>query len=515
MPPGRRGATAGGRYSPSGWTRRPRRFAMAADEHSHPRRDAPDAPDDASTATAVGPPATGLLVIHGGDVVTMNDAREVLVGGAVAIDGDTIVAVGGTADLLARFPDAARFDAAGTVVTPGLVDAHQHLTADPLVRCCIPDRIDSATAIGEWAVPLHAALRPVDDELAATLAAVEAVSNGVTTIVEAGTIAHHEAVAVALRTVGVRATLGVWGWDVGDGPHVAPVADVLDRQRAVVEAYRDDPLLDGWVTLVGHDLATDELLGGAADLARDLGTSMTMHLSPTSADVASYVARTGHRPVRHLAELGVLGSELLLAHAVWIDDEEVELLLSSGTAVAACPWAYLRLGQGVSRHGRHGELVRRGGRVALGCDSGNAGDAIDVLRAAAAFVGLARDADCDPLALGADTAFALATIDGARAIGMGDRIGSLEAGKRADVVVHRTDTPAWTPRGDTALQLVWGTDGRTVRDVWVAGRRVLADGRVTTVDVDAVAAVAADRRRALLAETGLTPMPVWPHLDGR
>jgi 5-methylthioadenosine/S-adenosylhomocysteine deaminase len=200
---------------------------------------------------------------------------------------------------------------------------------------------------------------------------------------------------------------------------------------------------------------------------------------------------------------------------VWLDDAEVDLVLATGTAIAYCPWAYLRLGQGASGRGRHAEIVERGGRVALGCDAVNAADSIDILRTAALAAGLARDARTDPTRFGAHQVFELATIAGAEAIGMAGRVGSLEVGKQADVVVHRTDTAGWRPRGDVGLQLVWGTDGRSVRDVFVAGRRVVADGRVTTVDVDALAADASERQAALLARAGITVPHPWPHLDAR
>ena len=197
-------------------------------------------------------------------------------------------------------------------------------------------------------------------------------------------------------------------------------AEVLDRQRALIEKFPSGGRVEGWVTLVGHDLASDELLAGAADLARELGTGMTMHLSPTSSDPERYLERTGRRPVAHLDRLGVLGSHLLIGHGVWLDDEEVELILASDTAIAYCPWAYLRLGQGVFANGRHAEIVERGGRVALGCDAGNAGDAIDILRVAALAAGIARDARLDATRFGAHEVFELATIAGARAIGMGE-----------------------------------------------------------------------------------------------
>jgi 5-methylthioadenosine/S-adenosylhomocysteine deaminase len=452
-------------------------------------------------------------ILAHGDVVTMNASRDVLLGGAVVFDETAIVAVGRTSTLLAEHPDAVVHDASGCVVTPGMVNAHQHFTGDPLVRSCIPDLLPPGASIFQWSVPLHGEHTGDDDELSATLCAVESLRNGVTTVVEAGTVAHPERVAAGMVTAGVRGTIGTWGWDIEVGPFTAPCDEVLDRQRAVVERFPAGGLVEGWVTLVGHDLASDDLLAGASNLARELGTSMTMHLSPTSSDPERYLERTGKRPIVHLDALGALGRHLLLAHGVWLDDAEIELVLSSGTAIAYCPWAYLRLGQGVTRMGRHAEIVERGGRVALGCDASNAGDVNDILRAAAAAAGIARDGRLDPERFGAHQAFELATIAGAHAVGMGERIGSLEPGKQADIVVHRASGWGWSPRGDVGLQLVWGTDGRSVSDVWVAGRQVIAAGRSTMVDEEALYTEAARAQQSLLDRTGITVPHVWPHVE--
>ncbi|MEP7203405.1 MAG: amidohydrolase family protein [Ilumatobacteraceae bacterium] len=454
-------------------------------------------------------------IIAGGDVVTMNGSREVLVGGSVAIVDGVIAAVGSTSEIGARYADATVIDATDCVVTPGMINAHQHLTGDPLVRSCIPDLLSPGASIFEWAVPIHAQHTGDDDELSATLCAIECAQNGVTTVVEAGTVAHPQRVAAAMNAVGIRGTIGTWGWDIEEGPFVGSAAEVLDRQRAVVEAFPAGSLVEGWVTLVGHDLASDQLLVGAADLARSSGVGMTMHLSPTSSDPDNYLARTGRRPVTHLDDLGVLGPHLLLGHGVWLDDEEVDLVLSTRTAIAYCPWAYLRLGQGVTRAGRHAEIVERGGRVALGCDAANAGDVADILRAAALAAGIARDARLEPERFGAHQAFEMATIAGAEAIGMSDRIGSLEVGKQADVVVHEATDWGWSPRGDVGLQLIWGTDGRSVRDVFVAGNPVIRDGRCVTVDAGALRQEATSRQRSLLDRAGITVPHVWPHLDAR
>jgi 5-methylthioadenosine/S-adenosylhomocysteine deaminase len=239
---------------------------------------------------------------------------------------------------------------------------------------------------------------------------------------------------------------------------------------------------------------SDELVTAASATAVEHRTGLTFHLSPGVADTRSYLRRTGLRPVEHLHRLGVLGPHVLLAHAVHIDDAELDLLLDHDVAVASCPWAYLRLGQGVTRSFHHARLIHHGGRVGIGCDSENAGDAIDVLLAARLFAGLSKDTTGDPTRFSARAALAMATIDGAKAIGLDHELGSLEVGKRADVVVIDATGPVWTPHDDDPVTaLVWASDGRAVRDVVAAGRVVVRDGACTTVDHRALAA---ESRRA-------------------
>lgn len=451
------------------------------------------------------------LLICGGDVVTMNRQREVLTGGAIAVAGERIIDVGGTAAMRARWPQAPVHDATGCVVVPGMVNAHQHTTGDPLSRSCIPDDLRPGASIFEWSVPLHGAHDGDDDEVSALLTAVESLRNGVTTLIEAGTVAHPERVGAALQRAGIRATVGTWGWDIEGVPYTGSVDEVMARQRAVLERFPRGERVSGWVTLVGHNLASDELLIAAADLAREAQVGMTMHISPTSSDPHEYLQRTGLRPLQHFARLGILGEHLLLAHAVWLDDAEIDALLESRSAIAYCPWAYLRLGQGVSQAGRHGEIVARGGRVALGCDASNAGDKLDILGTAALAAGLAKDTRVDPQQpLGAHTAFELATIAGAEAVGMAAQIGSIEPGKQADIVIHDATRPEWTPRGDVGLQLVWSADGRSVRDVFVAGEAVVRDGRCLTVDEAQLRAEAARRVASLHRRAGITVPHRWP-----
>lgn len=168
----------------------------------------------------------------------MDSTRAVVRDGAVAVRGDVIAAVGPWDQLRALHPETPVIGEADSLVTPGYVNAHQHLTGDRLVHSCIPDAIDSQDAIFGWAVPVHAAHTGDDDELSATLGAIEAVTNGITCTVEAGTVAHPDRVAAAVRSVGMRATIGQWGWDVDDVPFGAPAAEVLGRRDHLLAARR-------------------------------------------------------------------------------------------------------------------------------------------------------------------------------------------------------------------------------------------------------------------------------------
>ena len=315
-------------------------------------------------------------------------------------------------------------------------------------------------------------------------------------------MAHPERVVAGLEAVGLRGTIGTWGWDIEEGPFAAPTDEVLDRQRAVVERWPAGGLVTGWVTLVGHDLASDALLAGAADLARKLGTGMTMHLSPTSSDPERYLARTGRRPVVHLEHLGVLGPALAAGPRgvarrrgarPRAGERHGDRLLPVGLPPA-------RPGGHPRRAPRRARRAWRAGRPRV-----RRVERRRCRRHPAGGGGRRRHRprrEDRPRALRRALAFELATIAGAEAIGMAEQIGSLEPGKQADLVVHRADGWGWSPRGDVGLQLVWGTDGRSVRDVVIAGRPVVRDGGCVTVDARASWRAAATRSTTSFAAPG-------------
>jgi len=309
--------------------------------------------------------------------------------------------------------------------------------------------------------------------------------------------------------VGARVTLGTWGWDADDGPYTGPVDEVIARQRSFLD-LDTGPLVEKWVSLVGHDLMSDELAQAGAALADEYRVGLTFHMSPTPADSEAYLGRTGKRPIEHMRDLGVLGPNVAIAHAVHIDETELGILVETQASVVSCPWAYLRLGQGVTADFRHLDLWNRGGRLALGCDAENAGDMVDGLRMAALFAGLAKDVLGDPTLFGAHEAFELLTIRGAEALGIADRVGSIEVGKVADLVVHDRSRVEWLPASpDPVLQLVWGSDGRSVRDVYVDGSLVVHDGQVTGVNLAELGAQAEAASKDLRLRAGIPPTRHW------
>ena len=373
----------------------------------------------------------------------MNPAREVLVGGAVVVGrwrhrrSRLVEGVAALADPGAEVIDASRLRRhAGHDQRPPAPDrrsAGAQLHPRPAPARCVDLRV-----VGAAARRPHAGRRRAGGR---RCRAVECVQQRGHDRRRGG---HGRPPGAGRRrrssAVGLRGTIGTWGWDIEEGPFAAPADEVLDRQRAVVERYPAGGLVEGWVTLVGHDLASDALLAGAADLAREL------RHRDDDAPLAHVVGSRalprpdGRRPVVHLdaprrartaPAAGPRGVARRRGGRARPGERHGDRLLPVGVPPAR---------PGGTRDGRHAEIVERGGRVALGCDASNAGDAADILRAAAAAAGIARDARIDPDALRRPrrpSSWPRSPVP--KPIGMADQIGSIEPGKQADLVVHRAD----------------------------------------------------------------------------
>ena len=454
------------------------------------------------------------LLIKGWYVVTMNERRDIIRDGAVVVRGNEIVAVGKADDLEVAYDAAETIGGDRFVVPPGMVNAHIHPTGEPLTRGYVPDDTPFEENVFMWLCPLYSVYTAEEERLSAQLAAAEMLKSGTTTFLEAGTIRFLDEAVDGLVEVGIRGRVGKWVWDLPPEPDVYKQDTdesirFLQRQLEQFPATADDRI-GAWSILVGHTTCSDPLWKAARELATEHGVGMSFHMSPAKLDPEGFIAEFGHRPMIHLAELGVLGPDVALTHCVQVDDQELAVMADTGVHVAHCPTTALKVSYGVTQVGKMPEMVTAGINVGIGTDGNNASNYSDLMRATYLVAGLFKDARQDPQMFPAELAYEMATLGGARTMQLEDSIGSLEVGKKADVVMHDTDRPEWRPLLNVMNQLVWSADGRGVHTVVVDGRKVVEDGRLLTIDEDDLWARAQVAGEAITARSGLPDKAKFP-----
>jgi cytosine/adenosine deaminase-related metal-dependent hydrolase len=455
------------------------------------------------------------LLIAGGPIITMNAAREVFADGALAMRGDRIVAVGQRVELERTVRARETLDGRRFVMTPGFIDGHIHITGDPLTRGFARGDPDESWSdvLSRWVIPIFHAQTPEDERLSAQCAALAMIRGGTTCFLEAGTVRHLDAVMEGLAATGVRGRVGEWV----EGRAYDPAADQAKTSaeaiailESEIERYPDDgrTLLAAWPVLVGHSTNSDDVWRAAKALADERGLKVSAHMSPRASDADWFLAQYGRRPLEHLADIDALGANICLTHLADLGGSELDLLVGSGTSAIHCPQAALQGAFGVTRNGLFPEMIARGATVMLGSD----GVAIDILSSARLMASIFRDAREDETLFPPGQILELATLHGAKAMGLSSQIGSLEVGKKADLVLHDTDRPEWGPIFDVVEQLAISAPPAGVHSVWINGRRVLDAGRATLIDEGKLLADARAAGRALIARTGLPTHTTWPVL---
>jgi 5-methylthioadenosine/S-adenosylhomocysteine deaminase len=454
------------------------------------------------------------LIIDGWQVVTMNAHRDIIRNGAIAVSDGRIVAVDKASVVHADHTAERTIGGDRFVVTPGMVNSHIHVTGEPLTRGYVPDDTPFVENVFMWLCPLYSVYTAEEERLSAQLAAVEMLKSGTTSFLEAGTIRFLDEVVDGLREVGIRGRVGRWVWDLPPEPSVYQqrTDEAVEHLRRQLDRYPAGPddRVGAWSILVGHTTCSDPLWLAARELATERGTGFSFHMSPAMLDPDGFIAEFGQRPMVHLAELGVLGPDVVMTHCVQVDDREVAIIAEAGAHVAHCPTTALKVSYGVTQVGKMPEMAMAGINVVIGTDGNNASNYSDLMRATYLVAGLFKDARQDPQMFPAEKAYEMATLGGARAMQLGDHIGSLEVGKHADVVLHDTDRPEWRPLLNVMNQLVWSADGRGVHTVLVGGQIVVEDGRMTTIDESALYAEAQRMGEAITARSGLPDKAKYP-----
>jgi cytosine/adenosine deaminase-related metal-dependent hydrolase len=387
----------------------------------------------------------------------------------------------------------------------------------------VPDRIAEVDVFPTIERRFYEVVTEEEEELGCLLASLEMVRNGTTCFLEAGTILHPDAGARAARTVGIRAVLGdicindqpsgfAQGKEARDpaapfisrAPHdlesaIAGLGTQLPRNRD------PDALVTGHIAVMGLGTASEALLLEARRVADAAGVVLNMHHAYSLADTAADRERYGTDPLLHLAAIGVLTRATTLGHANHLTDAETGVLLDTGASLAWAPAASMMWGHGGTLHGRHAELWRRGANIALGSDSANWSNDFDLFRQANLALLTARDSHEDRTYLLAEDVLRMATRGGARAAGLEDRIGSVEVGKRADLVLHTLDRPELRPTSDMVRNLVYSSRSKSIRSVIVDGVVVLDEGVFPHLDEPALRARIDAAAHAMWARMGYTP----------
>lgn len=452
--------------------------------------------------------------------LTVDSDDRVIENAAVVVEGERIVAIGPAADVEAEYPP----DSVDTVVdarrhgiTPGFVDSHVHLS-ETLSRAVFPDNLGTRAWVFHWAKPFYAHVGPEDERVSVLLGTAEMLRCGTTCFLDMGS-QHDAGITVqAAAEIGIRGCTGRHAADVKPAEiprgwthemidhHFFPNADaaleVLEDQVRRWDGYADGRIRC-WVNIEGKEPCSPELHVGARALAERLGVGTTYHLASSIEEARVSEHRHGLWPVERIAGLDGLGSNLVIAHGVAVKESEIPLLAEHDTKVAFCPSTSLKLAKGATAIGKYPEMLEAGVTVGVGTDGVSAAGNMNLMRQMYLAAGLFKDARLDAGQVGARQALRMATIEGARALGWDDEIGSLEVGKRADFVLFDLDHFEWTPYDDPLQALVWSVSSASIAQTWVDGRALYRDGRVVTVDETALRAEARGRGADIVLRAGL------------
>ncbi|MEM9557387.1 MAG: amidohydrolase [Acidobacteriota bacterium] len=435
---------------------------------------------------------TATLLVVGGTVLTLDAEDTVLADGAVAMRGDTLVAVGPSAQLLERFPTAERLDATGKIVLPGLVNTHTHVPMT-LFRG-LADDLELMEWLQKHIFPAEARFVDEDFVRAGTrLACLEMIRGGTTTFVDM--YYFEDALAEEVERCGLRAVLGQTLIDF-PAPDFATWDEAMAGTRRFVERWRGHARIVPAVAPHAPYTVSSEHLVAAHGLAVELDVPLVMHLAEDRSELETIRARHGRGPVDYISGLGMLDRRLIAAHMVWPTDGEIRLLAERGVGVAHCPQSNMKLAAGVAPVPR---LRAAGVAVGLGTDGPASNNDLDLWDEMDTAAKLHKLTTGDPTTLPATEVLRMATIEGARAIGMDHLIGSLEPGKRADLVIVSTDAFRQTPWQDAASLLVYSTRADDVDTVLVDGEILLRGGTLVAEGVDEILEVARDYRRRIVA----------------
>ena len=424
-------------------------------------------------------PATATLIINNGIVVTVDGSRRILNPGAVVINGSEIVAVDTPAAIASRFKAAQTIDATGKVVMPGLINTHTH--AAMVMYRGLGNDLNLMEWLQKYMFPAEAkTLSPDFVRIGTQLAVLEMIQSGTTTF--ADMYYFEEEVAKVTKAAGMRGVLGqtVIEFPVADAK---TPADALARTEAFAKQFDHDELITP--SIAPHSVYTldAKTLTAVSALAKRLMIPIQIHLAETSAELGLSQERHKMRPVAILESLNFWAPTTIGAHGVWINDDEIALLKRRDVGISNNPESNMKLSSGTAPVMKY---RKAGVSVGIGTDGAASNNDLDMFEAMRQAAFQQKLVTMDPTAISAPEAIEMGTLGGARAIGRGQRLGSIEPGKLADLIIVGMSKPRQQPLFDPVSQIVYASRGDDVETTIVNGKVLMLDRKVLTMDADRV-----------------------------
>ena len=423
------------------------------------------------------------LLVTNGTVVTMDAKRDVIDGGAVAISGDSIVAVGTSAELSAKYDAAKVIDAHGAIVMPGLINTHAH-AAMSLFRGIADD-----LALDEW---LHKYIFPAEARNVSAdfvtwgtrLSLLEMIQGGTTTYTDM--YYFEDAVAHATKEAGMRGVLGETVIDFPAPDNKTPADSYAYIQR-YIDTWKNDPLIVPAVAPHSMYTLSEKTLQDSAALARKNHVPILIHIAEAPFELQQSREKYGLTPVAYLDRAGVLGPDVVGAHCVWVDHADIQILVARGVGCAFNPSSNMKTAAGVQPTI---DMLAAGQAIGLATDGAASNNNQDMFEEMDLAAKLQKVARMDSRALPAEQVVAMATITGAAALHMDKLIGSIEPGKKADLIIVDTTAPHATPMYNVYSALVYSLKASDVRTVVIGGKPVMEDRKMLTLNEQEILAKA-------------------------
>jgi cytosine/adenosine deaminase-related metal-dependent hydrolase len=442
----------------------------------------------------------------------MDPDRRVINDGAVLVENELITQVGKSTDIKPKNRVEFEIDAKGKAVLPGLIDTHVHL-AQALIRGCADD-----TSLIDWlrkfVWPLQGNFDSADGKVSAELCMLEMLKSGTTTFLESGLHWRYgfDGIAETLEQSGLRGILSKMVMDMpsyGAHENIMHPGMVEDREtclREVEEHFqrwncRANGRIQVWYGVRSLGACTRELYEQVAQGAGRLQTGVTMHLSEVQDDIQYSRKNFDKLPAEFIDEVGLVGPNVVFAHGVWLSEKEWAILARKGSSIAHCPSSNMKLASGIARVP---EMTNAGVNVSLGCDGGPSNNCYDLIREMKT-ASLAQKARLlDPLTMSAQVVMDMATINGAKALGLESELGSIEVGKKADLVLINLTKPHLIPQSKLVSNIVYSAQGEDVDTTIVDGKILMENRVVKTLDEDRVLREASERAERLMERAGLS-----------